>query len=108
MPTIQKESSTGYFRISISLFFSVLLLCCFLAATLFFVISLVVAVQAIRLPTGGIQIQATIVNKVRKTYSWPAASRAETPTSSSNRCDRAGGFRRFDYRQLWYRRKAGI
>jgi len=62
MSTTQKRSSVGCFRLSISLFFSFLLFCCFLVATLFFVISLVIAVQEIRLPIGEKQTQATIVN----------------------------------------------
>ena len=62
MSTTQQRSSAGCFRLSISLFFSFLLFCCFLVATLFFVISLVIAVQAIRLPIGEMQTQATIVN----------------------------------------------
>lgn len=62
MSITQKRSSVGCFRLSISLFFSFLLFCCFLVATVFFVVSLVVAVQAVRLPIGEMQTQATIVN----------------------------------------------
>src|ERR1700692_1182346 len=62
MSITQKRSSVGFLRRSVSLFVSCLLFCCFLIATLFFIISIVVAVQAIRLPASGIQTQATIVD----------------------------------------------
>lgn len=62
MSTAEKQPSVGCFRLSISLFVSFLLFCCFIVATLFFIISLVVAVEAIRLPNGETQTQATIIN----------------------------------------------
>ena len=62
MSTTQKDTSVGCFRLSISLLFSFLLFCAFLVATFVFVITIVVAVEAIRLPIGDVQTQATILN----------------------------------------------
>lgn len=72
MSTAQKQTSVGCFRLSISLLFSFLLFCGLLFATFVFIVSLVVAVEAIRLPTGDTQTQATIVNVESVTCGKPS------------------------------------